>query len=81
MRKLKLLLNKFAVIVPKKNMSLDIVIISNEPIKLEIVNACNHRVTNNGIILLASLDCCKRDVSKLVLLLPSEILHYEQFNI
>ena len=81
MRKLKLLLNKFAIIVPKKNMSLDIVIISNEPIKLEIVNACNHRVTNNEIILLASLDCCKRDVSKLVLLLTSEILHYEQFNI
>ena len=62
MRKLKLLLNKFAIIVPKKNMSLDLVIISNEPIKLEIVNACNHRVTNNEIILLASLDCCKRDV-------------------
>ena len=61
-------------------MSLDIVIISNEPIKFEIVNACN-RVTNNVIILLASLDCCKRDVSKLVLLLTSEILHYEQFNI
>ena len=65
----------------EKNMSLDIVIISNKPIKLEIVNACNHRVTNNVIILLASLDCCKRDVSKLVLLLTSEILHYEQFNI
>ena len=75
MRKLKLLLNKFAIIVPKKNMSLDIVIISNEPIKLEIVNACNHRITNNVIILLASLDCCKRDVSKLALLLTSEILH------
>ena len=49
------------------------IIISNEPIKLEIFNACNHRVTNNIIILQASLDCCKQDVSKLVLLLTSEI--------
>ena len=57
----------------EKNMSLDIAIISNEPIKYEIVNACNHRVTNNVIILLASLDCCKRELSKLVLLLTSEI--------
>ena len=40
----------------EKNMSLDIAIISNEPIKYEIVNACNHRLTNNVIILLASLD-------------------------
>ena len=69
MRKLKLQLNTFSMIVRKKNMSLDIVIISNEPIKYEIVNACNHRVTNNVIILLASLDCCKRELSKLVLLL------------
>ena len=69
MRKLKLLLNKFAIIAPERNMSLGIIINSNEPIKWEIVNACNHRVTNNVIILLASLDCCKRDVSKLVLLL------------
>ena len=69
MRKLKLLLNKFAIIAPERNMSLGIIIYSNEPIKWEIVNACNHRVTNNVIILLASLDCCKRELSKLVLLL------------
>ena len=53
---IKLLLNKFAIIAPERNMSLGIIINSNEPIKWEIVNACNHRVTNNVIILLASLD-------------------------
>ena len=66
MRKLKLLLNKFAIIVPKKKKSLGIILISNEPIKYEIVNACNHPVTYDIVVLIASLDCCNQQLSKLV---------------